>query len=274
MILGAKGMRGVALCSELSPYNPMCLGREELDITSKEAVHRKITALKPEIIINCAAYTDVDAAEGNEYECWSINAAALEHICAAAKSVGAVLIQISTDYVFPGEKKTGYHEGDETHPLNVYGRSKECSEKTVMQSGGGYYIVRTSWLYGMNGKNFVDTILRIANEKPYLEVVCDQFGCPTYSRDLSKQIRHIIENRPPYGIYHATNSGHCSWFAFAREILRQAGIQKEVLRVTSKRFKRAAKRPCYSILLNTKLPKLRHWKQALAEYLKECGYNG
>lgn len=264
-------MLGSDLAEELKNYDPICWDIKDLDITKEGLVKEKITALKPDMIINCAAYTDVDGCETNKEICFDVNANALKYLAKTANQINAIMIHISTDYVFNGIKKEGYKEDEEVGPINEYGKSKAEGEENIIINTKKYYIIRTAWLFGKNGKNFVNTILKLAKEKPFLEVVNDQFACPTYTRDLAKQIKYIIRTKQPFGIYHVTNYGVCSWFEFAKEILNQARVNKKVRPINSEKLKRAAKRPKYSILVNTKLPNLRPWKEALKDYLTEIG---
>lgn len=271
LILGAKGMLGTALAEELKDLNPICWGKDDLDITKEDQVKEKIGKLKADIIINCAGYTDVDGCEKNKEVCFNVNSTSSLYLTNIAKDIDATLVYISTDYIFKGDKKEGYKEHEKYSPINIYGKSKAEGEKIILNRLKKYYIIRTSWLFGKNGKNFVDTIIKLAKEKPFLEVVNDQVGCPTYAKDLAKQIRFIIKTKPPFGIYHITNREPCSWFEFAKEIINQTKIEKNINPITSEKLKRAAKRPQCSILINTKLPNLRPWKEALKDYLIEIG---
>jgi len=239
---------------------------EELDVTSKKKVIDRITKLKPELVINCSAYTDVDSCEDNRDFCFAINGEAVEYIAKACGMINAKLVHFSTDYVFDG-KKIGYNEDDEPNPLNVYGESKYLGEIKLIENCKKYYLIRISWLYGRNGKNFIETILRVVKEKPYLEVVDDQIGNPTYAVDVANKIKEVLDKE--YGIYHVTNSGHCSWYEYTKEILKLSNINKEVKPIQSYQLNRKAKRPNYSILNNNKLKQMRSWQDALKDYIKE-----
>lgn len=271
LILGAKGMLGSELCNVFP--DSVKWDMQELDITDEKAVNEKIAALKPKLIINAAAYTDVEGAEKNEELALKINAHAVRYIAKACKEVKAELVHFSTDYVFDGTEKS-YDEDAVRHPINAYGRSKGSGEFSLEQRSGiyyNYYILRTSWLFGKNGKNFVDKILKLAKEKKEISVVSDQIGSPTYAKDLAFKVKDVITK--PCGIYHTTNNGTCSWFEFAKEIIKIKGIDVKINPITSQEWQAAhpesANRPHCSVLLNTKLLKMRHWKDALEEYLKE-----
>ncbi len=238
---------------------------EELDVTSKKKVVEKITKLRPDLVINCAAYTDVDSCEDNRDFCFAINGEAVEYIAKACGNINAALLHFSTDYVFDGSKK-GYDEEDEPNPINVYGESKYLGEVKLIENCKKYYLVRVAWLFGKNGKNFVETIMRVVKERPYLEVVDDQIGSPTYAVDVAKELKEILQK--PYGIYHLTNSGKCSWYEYTKEILRIAKIQREVKPIKSSQLNRKAKRPSYSILNNKKIKPMRTWQEALKEYVE------
>lgn len=255
---------------DLSPY---LLDRDELDITNERGVSSLFRNLKPDVVINAAAYTDVDGCETNREIAKKINGDAPGYLAKASRDAGAVFVHYSTDYVFSGQKKAGYSEEDEPGPpINFYGESKLMGENVVKEIGGDHYLVRTSWLFGLKGKNFVETILRLAQGKEKLRVVNDQHGKPTFSLDLAKKTRELVESREKFGIYHITNELITTWYDFAKEILKRrdgergpsfAGISS----CASSEFPRPAKRPRYSILLNTKLSPMRIWQEALQEYL-------
>ncbi len=263
VILGAKGMLGTDLGKVFYDCNPYLLDKEELDITNHDAVRGFIGQLRPDIVINAAAYTDVDGCESNKKLAMEVNGRAPGYLAAAAKDAGAVFVHYSTDYVFDGNKSEGYSEDDEPeNPCNFYGASKLAGERAVREAGGDYYIIRTSWLYGINGKNFVETMLRKADSPP-LRVVNDQHGKPTFSLDLARSTRELLEAKKDFGIYHIVNEPATTWYDFACEILKK----NKITPCASSEFPRPAKRPQYSILLNTKLPPLRPWQEALGEYL-------
>lgn len=249
----------------------------ELDITKREDVIKKVADLKPELVINAAAYTDVDGCETNKELAMNVNGYAVGYIAEACNKINAPLVHISTDYVFDGKKSGGYLEEDKKNPINVYGQSKALGEDLLMKNTKKFFLIRTAWLYGPNGKNFVDTIVRLASERPELSVVTDQIGNPTYTGDLAEKIKEIVE-KGIFGIYHVTNSGSCSWFDFAKKILEIKEIRTPIEPTTSSEFKSTAKRPAYSILINRNLEKygiskMRPWQDALKYYL-EAEKNG
>ncbi len=266
VIFGANGMLGTSLVKTFKYHNVYAFSKGQADITNKNAVFGRIGKINPDIVINSAAYTDVDSCEKNKKHAFNVNGKAVKIIAQACKKNNASLLNISTDYVFDGKKKN-YKENDKTNPINVYGKSKELGEKYLMQTLDKFYLIRSSWLFGFNGENFVDTILRLAKEKKELKVVNDQFGRPTYTEDLTKKIKEVIEKQKPFGIYHITNSGTCTWFQFAKKIVEFAKSESKVKPITSKQLDRAAKRPKYSVLINTKLSPLRHWHYALKDYM-------
>ena len=267
LILGSKGMLGTDLVEVFKDEELYAYDIDEIDITDGAQVNDTIDEIRPECVINTAAYTDVDGAEDNKEVAFKVNAKAVEFIARACKKNGCVLVHISTDYVFDGLKKEGYNEDDIKNPINEYGYSKSKGEDYLIGVLDKYYLIRTSWLFGKNGKNFVNTILRIAKEKDELKVVNDQFGKPTYTKDLAKGIKSLFEK--PFGIYHITNEGSCSWFDFAQEIVKLKKFETKVIPIKSDEMKKAAKRPNYSILINNKTEKLREWRLALKDYLEE-----
>ncbi|PIS42445.1 MAG: dTDP-4-dehydrorhamnose reductase [Candidatus Kerfeldbacteria bacterium CG08_land_8_20_14_0_20_40_16] len=266
LILGAKGMLGTELSFIFRDYHPILWDRAELDITIENDVEEKIEKLKPQLIINSAAYTNVDGAETNQEVANKVNGEAVGYLARVAKELDAVLIHYSTDYVFDGKNKEGYKENDPTNPINAYGQSKLIGEKALRENCRRYYLIRTSWLYGKIGNNFVETIIRLGKEKNEVRVVNDQFGKPTYAVDLAQRTRELVEERKEYNIYHITNEGVTSWYGFAKEIYKQIGLTTKVIPVGTSEFPRPAQRPNYSSLINTKLTPSRHWKEALAEY--------
>ena len=267
IILGANGMLGTALVKAFKYHNVYALTKQQLDITDKKNVFYQIGKIKPDIVINSAAYTDVDGCEKNRRHAFNVNAKAVRSIAEACKKNSASLVHISTDYVFDGRKKS-YRENDMTNPINVYGKSKAFGEKYLMETFGNYYLVRTSWMFGRNGKNFVEAILKLAKEKKELKIVDDQFGRPTFTEDLAEKIREIVEMKKPFGIYHITNSGTCTWFQFAKKIIELAKMSIKVKPITSKELDRPAKRPRYSVLSSARLSPLRHWHSALKDYMQ------
>lgn len=280
LITGANGMLAQALAEAFDDADEIYLwDREDLDITDRAAVLREVEAIEPDVIINAAAYTAVDDAEANEELATKINGEALQYLAEAAERVGAKLVHYSTDYVFAGDREEGYDEAfSEYDPVNAYGRSKLAGEQALSDSDADAYVVRTSWLYGPGGKNFVDTMLTLgdrvkdsADDLNELKVIADQHGRPTYTKDLAEATREILEGAYEPGIYHVSNEsdGPVTWNDFATEIFRLSGHGIEPKKIPSEAFPTPAKRPAYSVLLNTKLPPRRDWKEALEEYLRE-----
>lgn len=287
LILGAKGMLGSELVKVFKNLKPICFDQADLDISNKKAVFAKLTKLTPDLVINAAAYTAVDDCEKNKGLARRVNGLAPGYLAQICKKLNAVLVHYSTDYVFAGRKKTGYLEKDKPRrPLNVYGQTKLLGEQNLQRYTDRFYLIRTSWLFGLAGKNFVETILRLGknhlgaiprdiargrHELP-LRVVNDQFGKPTYALDLAQRTRELIEIQPDFGIYHLTNEtkpGGISWYQFAKEIFKQASLSVKLQACLTKDFPRPARRPHYSILNNSRLSISRPWQPALADYLKE-----
>lgn len=247
------------------------------DITKMAAIARAIKKAAPGFVIHTAAFTDVDGCELNAKKAYLVNASGAENVALACRKAGCILIYISTDFVYDGKKDKPYREGDKTNPLNVYGKSKLDGEKAVRRLLKRYFIIRTSWLYGRNGKNFVDTIIAKARTEKTLKVVSDQVGSPTYTKDLAGAIKKLLmENEKngiqDYGIYHVSNAGSVSWYEYAKEILRLVGSKTKVSPITSKELARPAIRPAMSVLDNTRFNNLtkyrmRDWNSALSDYL-------
>ena len=275
LVTGAKGQLGYDVTRELFRlgHDVFAFGRDQLDITDQQQVKYVVREIKPDAIIHAAAYTKVDQAEIDQDEAYLVNAYGTRNMAVAAESVGAKLCYVSTDYVFDGKGEFPYHEYAQTSPLGVYGHSKYVGEEMVKTLSSKYFIVRTAWVYGKNGKNFVKTMLKLAQEKEELGVIRDQVGSPTYTVDLAKFLIKLVKTEN-YGIYHGTNFGSCSWYEFAKAIFEEAGIDIKVNPLTSEQFPRPAKRPAYSVLgdmalrLNGFQP-LRHWRKALQSFLKE-----
>jgi dTDP-4-dehydrorhamnose reductase len=255
MILGASGMLGHDL-QHVFPDSEC----SRVDINDAKRVEQAIRELSPQVVINAAAYTDVDGCEEHADQAFRVNGESLIQISLSCQEVGAKLIHFSTDYVFNGTREE-YVESDTPDPINVYGRSKLLGEQNIRQHMEDYRIVRTSWLFGKHGKNFVDTMLALSDRMETVQVVNDQFGKPTYTADLAEKTKEIIGLEP--GIYHITNEGICSWYEFASAII------PNTIPCSSHEFIRKAKRPAYSVLVNTKTGPMRHWKEALADYLRE-----
>lgn len=256
LIFGAGGMLGVELCAVFP--DSVKFGHRDLDIRDRKKVIGTIMSNEPDLVINAAAYTAVDDCEDNSELAFDVNGAAPGYIAEGCARSGAMLMHYSTDYIFDGSKKE-YLESDKPNPINAYGSSKLLGEKKIVENMDDYRIIRTSWLYGAHGKNFVDTIIALSRKMDTVKVVNDQFGKPTYAVDLARKTGELVNSLP--GIYHITNEGVCSWYEFASAIIKNA------VPCTSEEFPRKAKRPKYSVLVNTKTDPMRHWKDALAEYL-------
>ncbi|MFC1730002.1 dTDP-4-dehydrorhamnose reductase [candidate division KSB1 bacterium] len=269
LVLGAKGMLGMDLMHIFAQYNPIGWDTNDINISDKKQVEEKITALNPDIIINLAAYTNVDGCETNKEVCFKVNGDAIGFLAQTCKKINAIIVHISTDYVFDGKNSKGYEEDSPTNPINAYGESKLVGEKLI-KDASRYYLIRTSWLFGVNGNNFVEKISKIAQENDKIKVVDDQIGSPTYTIHLAGKIKELLEKELPFGTYHITNSGVCSWFEFAREIVSTSNLNADVIPVKTEEFPTPAKRPKCSVLLNTKLSgNLPHWKEALKDYINE-----
>lgn len=274
VIVGAKGMLGGMLAQVFADKAPVLLDRDEIDITNEASVRNTLRNAGATVVINAAAYTNVDAAEEDRENAFLVNETGVKNLGMVCRELSATLVHMSTDYVFPGTKQEGYTETDSPGPAsNVYGQSKLAGERALKESGCNFYLVRTAWLYGPGGKNFVDTMLSLAQTKSHLTVVSDQRGCPTYTKDVSEYIRTLLEGAYPFGIYHAVNSGNASWFEFAQKIFEYTPTLAVVVKpVSSAEFPRPAKRPAYSILQNTKGPQMRAWEDALLKYLTSRVY--
>jgi len=274
LILGGSGQLGIALSEELGRrgIDFKAWGSQELDITKGPIVQDVIAALSPSVIINCAAWTDVDGAESHEEMAFLVNSKGVENIATAAKACGAKFIQISTDYVFSGRSEKPWKEGDLKHPVSVYGRSKASGEDRALEIySEGTYIIRTAWLYSPWGKNFAKTMSKKALRNEPVKVVNDQFGQPTSAIELARSLVELIFSTAKPGIYHATNSGEASWFDFAQEIYRLLGKSDSLVEsVGSDTYIRPAQRPSNSVLSNQNwvesgLTPMSNWKLALAE---------
>jgi len=272
LVIGSNGQLGrdVVLLFK-NHYEVIGLGREELDITQLEQCKHQISKICPDVIIHCAAFTAVDLAESDEDQAYRVNANGTRNLAVASEIVGAKLCYISTDYVFDGTATTPYKEYDNTNPTGVYGKSKRAGEILVQSLCSRYFIVRTSWVYGLHGSNFVKTMLNLANERDQLSVVNDQIGSPTFTEDLAAFLLELI-NTENYGIYHASNSGDCSWYDFARAIFEIKSVPIEVKPCSTEEFPRPAPRPKYSVLdhqsiRNNGFSDLRNWKEALEDFL-------
>ena len=265
LVTGANGMLGQDLCPILEDngYEVIETDVDIMDITSPESIEKIFSVEKPDIVIHCAAYTNVDKAEEDIETARLINAKGTENVAKACNKYNATMVYISTDYVFDGRGTEPYKPMDKTAPLNNYGLTKWEGEEAVRNNLEKYYICRTSWLYGHHGKNFVETMISLAG-KPELKVVDDQVGCPTWTVDLSDAIIKILKTKP-YGTYHTCGGGSTSWYGFAKEIFKQSGLKVNLNPCTTDEFPRPATRPAYSIMDNDGL--LRDWKEALKGYI-------
>ncbi|MEK6666086.1 MAG: dTDP-4-dehydrorhamnose reductase [candidate division NC10 bacterium] len=273
LITGAGGMLGRALRETLSlEHDVVALARAELDVTDLPKTRAALARAKPQAVIHAGARTDVDGCERDPDHAWRVNALGSRNVAVACQEAGAACCYISTDYVFDGEKPDPYTEFDAPNPISCYGASKLAGERYVQTLTPRHWIVRSSWLFGPGGKNFVKTILTKARAGEELRVVDDQVGSPTYADDLARAISRLISG-PYYGVWHVTNSGSCSWYRFAAAILEAAGLRGTRLEpISSKDLQRPAPRPRNSVLRNycwelESWPALRPWADALPEYL-------
>lgn len=286
LITGAKGQLGNelidivkkgeaeigAIKDSLKGSKVIALDINELDITELESVKEVLNQYKPDIVINCAAATNVDGCEGNEDLAFKINALGARNLAIISEEIGAKLVQVSTDYVFSGDGSSPLKEYELTAPTSVYGKTKLLGEEYVREFSSRYFIVRTAWLYGYVGHNFVYTMMKLGKEKETLNVVNDQRGNPTHANDLAYHILKLIETEE-YGVYHCTGKGECSWYDFAKEIMSLNGLNCIVSPCTSEEYKTPAKRPAYSSLDNMMLrttigDEMRDWKKALRSFVE------
>lgn len=272
MIVGATGLLGKALMRQWGGDEVVGFGSKDVDIRDAGKVREVVNHVRPECIVLAAAYTDVDGCESHSDQAFAVNRDGPVHVAEAAKRIGAKFLFLSSDYVFDGKNTSPYETGDARNPQSVYGRSKAEAEVRLLEILPECCIARTSWLFGTGGKCFPDTILKLAASRPALDVVDDQRGCPTYSVDLSRAIIALCRNQAS-GIVHVTNAGNCSWFEFAREIVKGAGLVTEVRPASSQQMARAAPRPAYSVLSPRSLQRygiaMPTWQDALQRYLQE-----
>lgn len=300
LVTGVNGQLGYDVVKEVEKRGYQAIGveRQKMDLTSTEQIKECIETVNPEAIIHCAAYTAVDKAEDEEELCRRVNAIATKEIAECAKKLDIPMIYISTDYVFNGKKSIfldrknenayidysnveldkdkfiEYKENDITNPINIYGKTKLEGEEYVKQILNKYYIVRISWVFGKNGNNFIDTMLKLSKERESLSVIDDQVGSPTYTKDLAPLLVDMIET-DKYGIYHATNEGYCSWYEFAKEIFKVADIDIEVNPISALEYPTKATRPMNSKLSKQKLKdngfkQLRNWRDSVQEYIRNA----
>ncbi len=272
LVTGAGGMLGrdVVRVAEAAGHDVVGLPRAELDVTDASAVRRAVADASPGAVVNCAAWTDVDGAEADEAEATRVNGNGAGHVAAAATGAGAGVVHVSSDYVFDGTKGAPYVESDPTAPLSAYGRSKLAGERAVGDGPGARAIVRSSWLFGTGGRNFVETMLALGTERDVVRVVGDQIGCPTYTGHLAPALVALAAGGAT-GTFHVAGTGAASWYAFAREIFRAAGVDCRAEETTTEEFPRPAPRPAFSVLVSQRrdAPRLAPWQDGLAEYLAE-----
>lgn len=281
LVTGAKGMLACSLVPILKESHVVIpLSREDFDITEMDSVYKTLKEVMPDIVINCAAYTKVDRAEKERDKAFLINGIGVQNLALACADMGIILGHISTDYVFDGEKREPYLPFDNTNPLNVYGRSKLAGEKYIQWITNKFYIVRTSWLYGSGGSNFVSAILGKAKEQRNIKVIKDQIGSPTYTLSFSSSIKKLIESGA-YGIYHITDDSESgiSWFDFANEIVSLSGSNTRLIPVNTDELPTSARRPKYSVL-DVEIARLAikfdfpDWKDELRKFLSSATHNG
>ena len=273
LVTGAAGMLAKDLipCLTKAGHVAFAPPENDLNITNQRAIRAAVDIFEPQVIVNCAAYTKVDQAEREEHLATIINGLAVQNLCLVCQECDIPLVHFSTDYVFDGTKDGPYTVYDQPNPINAYGRSKLLGEKYVLWLLNKFYLVRTSWLFGISGSNFIETMLTLAKKQKEVSVVNDQRGCPTWTQHLSEVVVSLIESGR-YGVYHATNSGPTTWFEYAREIFCLAGTGTEVVPITSEQLPTAAKRPKNSVLDPFPLPEVLQrdmpsWRQALETYL-------
>lgn len=276
LVTGAQGQLGSELKSLLDPGRTVFLSRQELDIADSKSLGSFFSNHKPDVLINAAAYTAVDKAEDESKEAFRFNGEAVGTMANFCAKNGTFLVHISTDYVFDGTKSSPYREEDPVSPVGAYGKSKLEGERRFLESSCAGILLRTSWVYSRHGKNFVKTILRLAQEKPEIGVVDDQIGTPTHARDLARFIAHILPNRNEIKkeIYHFSNEGVCSWYDFARAIVEESGLSCRVKAIQTQDYPTKAIRPAYSVLSKRKLKarfgfEIPHWRDSLRDCLKE-----
>jgi dTDP-4-dehydrorhamnose reductase len=278
LILGHKGMLGSDLFLRLFAFHDVT-GKdiEDFHIASQVACEEVIAETGPDVVINAAAYTNVDGCESDRDTCFSVNAEGVKNIALACRRKRIKIVHFSTDYVFDGTQRTPYREDDKCNPLNIYGKSKLAGEQYLRQLSDNFLLIRSAWLYGKNGKNFVKTIIEKAKTEKLLKIVDDQVGSPTFTWDLAAAVQLLIEGQHT-GIFHITNRGNCSWYEFAVKILKNACIPDVTLKpIKSDGLERPALRPHYSVLTCRKFSEttgkaMRYWQVALDDYISKMGY--
>jgi dTDP-4-dehydrorhamnose reductase len=272
LVTGARGMLGTDFVRAATYWNHDVVGVDlpELDITDSRAIWRTCVAERPDVVVNCAGYTDVDGAEDDLATASKVNVDGARLVALAAAEVGASIVYPSTDYVFDGQKGAPYVESDATRPLSLYGQTKAAGEAETAAANQRYFIVRTSWLFGTAGRNFVETMLALGRDQGDVVVVRDQVGCPTYTAHLADALVRLIDTTA-FGIHHIAGGGECSWYEFAQEIFRQANLEVRTLSMTTAELSRPAPRPLYSVLATERNEAiyLPDWQEGLASYLAE-----
>lgn len=275
VIFGAQGTLGQQLVKIFKDQKPLALDKEQIDITKAQSIADLLLREKPGLILNAAAFNDVDGCESAERKplAEAVNSLAPGYLAKAAKEINAKFIHYSTDYVFGGGKIDGYKEDEKPQPINHYGWTKLQGEKAIINQWQKYYLIRTTRLFGPKSSNpeikrsFIEVMLDLAEKSDTIKVVVDERAKPTYALDLAQQTRYLVEHNYPFGIYHVTNQGSCTWYEFASEIFKIIGLKTNLIPISAKDFPRPAKRPKTSILINTKLPPLRPWQEALTDFL-------
>ena len=272
LVCGAGGMLGadVGRAAEEAGHAVVALSRHALDVTEAEPVMERVSRERPDAVVNCAAYTDVDGAEGELERATKANVDGARHVASAAAAAGAAVLYPSTDYVFDGSKGEPYLESDAPRPQSVYGQTKLAGERATQAANSRHYVVRSSWLFGANGRNFVDTMLRLGREQGEVVVVSDQVGSPTYTGHLAEGLVRLLGS-DAYGTHHMAAAGECSWHQFAQEIFARADLACRVVACTTEQLARPAPRPKYSVLAS-EVPgavRLPHWSEGLTSYLAE-----
>lgn len=267
LLLGSSGMLGQDIAQVFHEDEIIALGSKDCDLTRQDTIESCLAAYTFDVLINCSGYTAVDKAEEEEARATVINGDAVGILASLCKKRGVPLVHFSTDYVFNGKNEEGYEEDDARDPLSAYGRSKAKGEEEIEQSAPDFYIIRTAWLYGYGGHNFVETMRRLSAEREELGVVADQWGSPTWTKDLAVFTKELLDEHYPFGIYHGVNAGKTTWADFTREICSILERTTTVKNITTEDYPTPAKRPHYSVLHNTKGPVMRPWQDALADYL-------
>ncbi len=275
LITGGKGLTGKAITRILSPfYNVYAFGRQELDVTKPGLLHKTASLARPDYIIHLAAYTQVDLAEKEQKKAYAVNVKGTENIMSVARKYNSILVFLSTDYVFDGEKGKPYVETDPKNPVNYYGYTKSLAEDLIMEQAKKYFIIRPAWIFGEDKRNFIHLVLDLAQKNKTLRFVSDQISTPTYTKDLAFFIKYLIDmEEDRYGIYHYTNEGQASRYDEAQFILETLGIDRKIIPVSREEFPAPAKRPPYSVLSKEKIRNLfriapRDWKEAMKECLQ------